>query len=115
MTLSNALRIFGLMGAAVVAPVCAANWADRAEYDLVMGIRSEASAQKRVELLDRWQAKYPQSQMGHVRRELYLAVYESLGNGAGMWKVAREMMNEQAGDFVGVYWCTLLAPQMRDS
>lgn len=115
MTFSSAIRFFALMSAAVVAPALAANWADRGEYDLVMSIRAEASAQKRVELLDLWQTKYPQSQMRHERRELYLAAYGSLGNGTGMLKVAREMMTEQPGDFVGVYWCTLLPPQMRES
>jgi len=47
------------LAATLAAPALAAGWTDRGEYDLVMSIRAEASAQKRVELLDRWQAKYP--------------------------------------------------------
>lgn len=113
MTATNAIRFFVL--ASAIAPVFAANWADRGEYDLVMSIRSEASGQKRVELLDQWRTKYPQSEMRQIRRELYLATYESLGDGARMLKTARETMDEQPNNLVGVYWCTLLAPQMKDS
>jgi hypothetical protein len=55
MKLPDTIARFAL-AAALAAPAAAAGWTDRGEYDLVMGIRSEASAQKRVELLDRWQA-----------------------------------------------------------
>jgi hypothetical protein len=97
------------------APALAAGWTDRGEYDLVMGIRAEASAQKRVELLDKWQAGYPKSELRQVRRELYLAAFEALGDGARMLKTAREMLDEQANNLVGVYWCTLLSPEVRDA
>jgi len=99
---------------ALAAPAQAATWTDRGEYDLVMGIRAEASAQKRVDLLDRWQAKYPQSDLRQVRRELYLAAFEALSDSARMLKTAREMLAEQADNPVGVYWCTLLVPEVRD-
>jgi hypothetical protein len=113
MRLSDVLSRLALV-AAIAAPAFAAAWADRGEYDLVMTIRTEASAQKRVELLDRWQAKYPQSEMRQVRRELYLAAFESLGDGPRMLKTAREMLDQQANNFVGVYWCTLLVPEVRE-
>jgi hypothetical protein len=102
------------LAAALSPPALAAGWADRGEYDLVMSIRSEASAQKRIELLDRWQAKYPQSESRQVRRELYLAAFTSIGDGARMLKIAREMLDEQSGNPVGVYWCTLLVPEVRN-
>ncbi len=104
--------VLGLASAVtLVAPALAAGWIDRGEYDLVMNIRAEASAQKRVELLDRWQAKYPSSELRQVRRELYLATFESMGDGARMLKMAREMMDEQADNLVGAYWYALLVPE----
>jgi hypothetical protein len=102
------------LAVALAPPALAAGWADRGEYDLVMSIRSEASVQKRIELLDRWQAKYPQSESRQVRRELYLAAFASMGDGARMLKIAREMLAEQGSNPVGVYWCTLLVPEVRD-
>jgi hypothetical protein len=113
MRLRGAILFLALAGA-LAPPALAAGWADRGEYDLVMSIRSEASAQKRIELLDRWQAKYPQSESRQVRRELYLATFASMGDGARMLKTAREMLDEQASNPVGVYWCTLLVPEVRE-
>jgi len=102
------------LAAALAAPALAATWADRGEYDLVMTLRSEPSAQKRLELLDRWQARYPQSELRQVRRELYLAVYQFMGDGTRMFQLAGEMLNEPAGNLVGAYWCTLLVPELPD-
>ena len=36
---------------------------DRNEYDLVLTIRAEAAAQKRLVLLDQWKAKYPKTEL----------------------------------------------------
>jgi hypothetical protein len=113
-TTLRAVCLIAALAAASSLPAQAAAWTDRGEYDLVMSIRAEASAQKRVELLDRWQAKYPQSELRQVRRELYLAAFETLSDGARMLKTAREMLAEQADNPVGIYWCTLLVPEVRD-
>jgi hypothetical protein len=90
----------------------AADWTDRGEYDIVMSLRSEPSPQKRLLLLDRWQAQFPQTALRQARRELYLAAFASLGDSARMLKTAREMLGEQASNFVGVYWCTVLVPEV---
>ena len=103
-----------LLLAALAAAGHAAGWTDRGEYDLVMAIRSEASAPKRVELLDQWKQKYPQTELRQVRLELYLAAYQTLGNSARMLQTAMEMLAAQANNWVGVYWCTLLAPEVAD-
>ena len=104
-----------LLLAALAAAGHSAGWTDRGEYDLVMAIRSEASAPKRVELLDRWKQKYPQTELRQVRLELYLAAYQTLGNSARMLQVAMEMLAGQPDNWVGVYWCTLLAPEAGES
>jgi len=49
-----------------------------------------------------------------VRRELYLAAFETLSDSARMLKTAREMLAEQPDNLVGVYWYTLLPPEVRD-
>ena len=102
------------LAVALTPPALAAGWADRGEYDLVMSIRSEASVQKRIELLDRWQSKYPQSESRQLRRELYLAAFTSIGDGVRMLKIAREMLDEEGSNPVGAYWCTLLVPEVRN-
>jgi hypothetical protein len=91
-----------------------ANWTDRGEYDLVLKIRSEPLPKKRTLLLDEWKQKYPNTEFRQMRRELYLGAFESLGDTAHMWTTAAEMLKEEPGNFVGLYWVTLLAPVVRD-
>lgn len=97
----------------VPAPARSAQWLDRGEYDIVMSIRSEASAQKQVELLDTWAAQYPKSELRQERRVLYLNALEALGDGGRMLKIAREMLGEEPNNLVAVYWCAVLVPEVR--
>lgn len=92
-----------------------AKWTDRDEYDLVLNIRGEAAPQKRLALLDQWKAKYPKTELQQVRQELYLVAYQSLGDGAHMLAVAREMISGAADNMVGLYWFTLLVPEAKEA
>src|SRR3954454_24753441 len=84
----------------------AAGWKDRAEYDLVLELREDASAQKRIELLDGWKARYPASEFQQMRQELYLTSYDALGDTRNMLRVAREMLKSEPDNRVGLYWST---------
>jgi tetratricopeptide (TPR) repeat protein len=92
------------------APLFAAAWTDRAEYDLVLNIRGEAVPQKQIALLDEWKTKYPKSELRQVRRELYLSAYHSVGDNVRMLDVTREMVADEPNNPVGVYWLTVLSP-----
>jgi hypothetical protein len=92
----------------------APGWTDRNEYDLVLKIRVEASPQRQLELLNQWKHKYPQTEMRQVRRELFLAAYQASGDTIHMFETAREMLADQPRNFVGVYWSTLLIPEIKD-
>ena len=98
-----------MIAALAAAPLSAA-WTDRGEYDLVLAIRGEGTARGRLALLDQWKTAYPQSELRAVRRELYLAAYQSLGDSSHMLETAREILAEQPDSLVGTYWCVLLAP-----
>ena len=105
--------IAACLTAVALAAAPTARWTDRDEYDLVLNIRGEAAPQKRLALLDQWKAKYPKTELQQVRLELYLAAYQSLGDGARMLAVAREMISGAADDLVGLYWFTLLVPEAK--
>jgi len=100
------------LGLAMAAPP--AKWTDRNEYDLVLNIRAEATAQKRLALLDQWKAKYPKTELLAARQELYFSAYQSLGDSAHMLAIAREMIASGADSMVGLYWCTLLTPEAKE-
>jgi len=89
-------------------------WADRNEYDLVLKVRVEASPEKQLELLNQWKKQYPESEMRQQRRELFLAAYQATGDASHMFETAAEMLAERPDSFVGVYWCTVLAPELKN-
>jgi tetratricopeptide (TPR) repeat protein len=89
----------------------AANWTDRTEYDLVLGIRAEMIPQKRLPLLDQWTAKYPKSENAQVRRQLYFAAYQAMNDSAHMLDTAAEMLAAQPDQPFGAYWVTVLLPE----
>ncbi len=91
-----------------------AGWTDRKEYDLVLKIRVESSPEKQLAMLKQWQEQYPKSEMRQVRRELFLAAYQALDDTPNMFATAQEMATEQPSSLVGVYWCTLLTPAMKN-
>jgi tetratricopeptide (TPR) repeat protein len=95
--------------------VSAANWKDRAEYDLALEVRAEAAPQKRIALLDQWTKKYPNSEYQQARRELYLSAYQSLGDSQRMLATARDMLASHPDNLVGLYWCALLAPEASEA
>lgn len=99
--------LFFLLAAAAGA---AADWTDRGEYDLALAIRAEPAPKARLQLLDQWKARYPKTAMRQVRRELYLSSFQTLGDSDGMLAVAAEMVSEEPGNPVGLYWCTVLIP-----
>ena len=94
--------------------ICAfsANWTDRKEYDLVLTIRSEAMPQKRLDLLELWNKNYPKTELREARLELYLATYEALGDRNHMFETSRQILADQPGNLVGLYWSTVLLPQL---
>ena len=105
----------GLVALALPFSALGGDWTDRGEYDLALTIREEASPKQRLQLLDRWKARYPSTQMLQARRELYLSTYQSLGDNAGMLATAREMLISEPDNLIGLYWCTLLTPGSKDT
>ena len=89
----------------------AADWADRAEYDLVLSVRAEMLPQKRLALLDQWKAKYPKSGYQQARRELYFAAYQSLGDSERVLDTAAEILGAEPAHAQAAYWYTVLLPQ----
>jgi hypothetical protein len=100
---------------ALAAAAAPAGWTGRDEYDLVLKIRVEASPQKQLEMLNQWKKQYPQSELRQARQELYLATYQAAGDIVHMFETASEMLAEQPSNLVGVYWCSLLTPELKDT
>ncbi len=91
---------------------------DTAEYELVMSIQKEQDPQKKNQLLQQWQEKYPDSKLKTARLQLMLQTYQQLGNAAQMKKVATEMtVADPQGliGLVGFQTLNLLTVSMNDT
>ncbi|MBV9676781.1 MAG: hypothetical protein JO185_10635, partial [Acidobacteriaceae bacterium] len=54
------------------------NWKDRAEYDLYAKITQTPDPAARLQLLNQWQDKYPQTDYNQERYQFYLATLNQL-------------------------------------
>jgi hypothetical protein len=67
-------------------------WADRAEYDLVESINKTTDPAKKIELLNQWKEKYPQSAFAKQRVGMFLQTYQQAKNLPKMSEAANELM-----------------------
>ncbi len=108
------ISLAAVLGVALSAPAFAQNWKDRAEYDLVQSINAERDAAKKLQLLDQWKEKYPESEFKYARLQSYLMTYQQAGNGAKMMETAKAMVALDAKNPAGYYWASLLTVSLND-
>ncbi len=89
---------------------------DRAEYDLYEGARTTlgnaGEAKKRLDILNQWKEKYPQSDYDLTRRQMYVTTYQQLGQAEEMWNACKDLLAADPKNFTGLYFLTLLVKSM---
>jgi hypothetical protein len=103
------MRLAALLLSLLPTLALAQDWTDRAEYDLALAVREQASPAARLSLLDQWKQKYPNSPVKQQRSELVLQTAQSLGDKTRMLEAARELVAGDQNHFAGNYWLTLLS------
>jgi tetratricopeptide (TPR) repeat protein len=83
-------------------------WKDTAEYELYESMRKELVPQKRLELLDSWTKKYPDTAMRELRLQAYLETYRQLDQAGRMLETARELLTVNPKNPAGQYWACAL-------
>ena len=92
------------------------NWKDRDEYDLYTNITNPATApQKKLDLLNQWTAKYPNTDFKSERATLFLTTYAQLGQGKDAIGAAKQLLAIDPKDFTALYYITLLTLQVADT
>jgi tetratricopeptide (TPR) repeat protein len=71
------LAVIGLVLIGTVS-LCGQNWKNQAEYDLYTAITKEADAHRKLELLDQWKAKFPDTEYLRNRLTFYVNAYQQL-------------------------------------
>lgn len=89
------------------------SWIDRGEYELVAEQLGKATdPAKKLELLNQWKQKYPNTKFGWQRLGAFLVTYQQLGKAKEMFDTAKEMSAADPKNFTGPYYITLLVLSM---
>lgn len=88
------------------------NWKDRAEYDLFDSIQKDATPQSRLDKLNQWKDKYPQTDFSKQRAQLFLTTYAQLNQAPKALDAAKDVLASDPADFTGLYYTMLLTPQL---
>ncbi len=107
------IAIASLLGVAAWAQQQQASpWKDRAEYDLYNSIIKEQDNNKKVQLLDQWTAKYPETNFKEARLLLYTQAYQALGQAQKMYDSAIDLLKVNPKNIQGLYYVTSLTTTM---
>ncbi len=83
---------------------------DREEYDLYMNIIKETTPAKRLQLLDQWTQKYPDTAFKDDRLKFYMQTYQQAGQVAKAVESAGEVLKLVPDDFAAYYTIASLTP-----
>jgi len=83
---------------------------DQQEYTLYDSASKETDPNKKLQILNTWKEKYPESDFKEERLKLFLDTYQKLGQAAKMVDTAKEILAIDPKDVTALYWITFLAP-----
>jgi tetratricopeptide (TPR) repeat protein len=85
---------------------------DRGEYDLYDAITKDTNPTTRLQKLDEWKSKYPNTDFIEERRQLYLTTYVAANKPQDAINTANEILKNNPNDFTALYYVTLLTPSL---
>src|SRR5215813_13612072 len=100
------------MGAALAQAPAQPQWKDQAEYDLFQNITKETAPAKRLELLNSWTSKYPESAFKKQRLIFYLVTYQGMNNPAKMVDAAKDILAVDPNDVNALMWLAYFGPSV---
>lgn len=87
-------------------------WKSREEYDLYDAITKEAAPAKKIELLNTWKEKFPNTDYDKERKLLYINAYASLGKFDDLLAVAGQILASDPEDLTSLYWISEMTPKL---
>lgn len=109
------IALFCLGGLILLGQAKQPQWKDRAEFDLFELIRKEQNPQAKLQLLQQWEQKYPQTDFKDGRFELMVQTYQQLGKAKEMMETAKAWVAFNPKAITGWYWINLLSISMNDT
>jgi len=91
------------------------NWKDRGEYDLYEAAIKAADNNKKLELLNTWNQKYPTTDFRTERQLLFLNTYNAMGNGEQVMRTGNEILVTDPKNLQALYLMTLNTVRLKPS
>ncbi len=89
------------------------NWKDRTEYDLYTNAAKETNPQKKLDILNDWNTKYPSTDFKDLRLTLFITAYAALpGHVQDAVNASEQLIAIDPKNFTALYYITLLTPQL---
>ncbi len=83
---------------------------DQQEYELINRAYKESNPQTKLQVLDEWKQKYPETAFDEERIRLYMASYQQTNQGAKAIEAANELLKKVPGDFSALFTIASLTP-----
>lgn len=103
-----------LCGIGAAQQAAAPQWKDRAEYDLVEEIK-KATGEKKLELLNQWKQKYPETDFKTSRLGMYITTYQQLNKPKEMYQASQDYNAIDPKDFLVTTFLVQLALGQNDT
>lgn len=91
------------------------NWVDRTEFDMFQDMTKEEDASKRLEKIQAWREKYPNTQFKQEGLTLTLNAYTQLSKFPEVIATAKDILQIDPLDVTSLYWLASLTPKTNDT
>src|SRR5579863_8868570 len=77
---------------------------DQAEYTLYSAILADTNPKTKLDKLQEWQTKYPSTEFGKQRKQLFLDTYVKLNQPKDAVAMAQQILADDPKDFTSLYF-----------
>lgn len=89
---------------------------DQQEYELITrAFKQETPAKEKLQYLDEWKEKYPETAFDVDRTRLYMTSYQQINQGRKAVEAAQELLKKVPGDFSALYTIASLTPFLENT
>ena len=87
---------------------------DQAEFDLLQLVNKEAAGAKKIELLEQWEQKYPQSEFKEDRAMVFVQTYQQMGKAPEMWTACEKLLAINPKSAPALFFLMSLSTSLND-
>jgi hypothetical protein len=87
---------------------------DQGEYDVLQLVNKETDSLKKIELLDQWKQRYPETEFKEDRAMVYVQTYQAAGNAQKMWTACEDLLEINPKSAPALFFLMTLTTSLSD-